>query len=169
MADAAHARWRWAPFRREGKARVAEGRLGGEAVRLIKPTTYMNLSGAALRPLLRRPGFDPARHLLVLVDDFALPVGAFRLRARGSAGGHNGLQSVEDVLGSAEYARLRIGVGPLPRGADDWRDFVLAPFARDEMRDLEAVVPLMVEAVECWITEGIEAAMTRYNRKTSAR
>jgi peptidyl-tRNA hydrolase, PTH1 family len=124
----------------------------------------MNLSGAALRPLLGRKGFDPAQSLLVLTDDFALPLGTFRLRAMGSAGGHRGLKSVESVLGSKDYARLRIGVGPLPAGLDGWSDFVLARFSREESRELEELMPTMVDAVECWVAEGIERAMAKFNK-----
>lgn len=135
---------------------------------LLKPQTFMNDSGAALRGL-RAPSPDASLDdLLVLVDDFALPVGAFRLRARGSAGGHNGLTSVERVVGTRHYARLRIGIGPLPRGLDGWSDYVLEPMPRADRRDLEGLVPAMCEAVECWMTEGIDAAMARYNRKTQS-
>jgi PTH1 family peptidyl-tRNA hydrolase len=160
-------RWRLPPFRRGGPARVTFGRWAGTQVAVIKPQTYMNLSGAALRPLLAEPAFEPARDLLVLVDDAAITLGTFRLRARGSAGGHNGLQSVEDTLRSREYARLRVGVGPVPEGTDDLADFVLAPFAQDEQDTLEPLWPVMVDAVECWVTEGIEAAMQRFNRAGS--
>jgi PTH1 family peptidyl-tRNA hydrolase len=132
-------------------------------VAVIKPHTYMNLSGAALRPLLADPAFDPARDLLVLVDDAAIPLGTFRLRARGSAGGHNGLRSVEDTLRSREYARLRVGVGPAPEGTEDLADFVLAPFAQDEVDALAPLWPVMVDAVECWVTDGIDEAMQRFN------
>src|SRR5690606_22169332 len=94
-------------------------------VRVLKPVTYMNRSGAALVPL-RSDALDPASDLLVVVDDAALDVGRLRFRARGSAGGHNGLKSIEAVLGTQEYARLRIGVGVRPPGVD-LADWVLAP------------------------------------------
>jgi PTH1 family peptidyl-tRNA hydrolase len=133
---------------------------------VLKPQTFMNNSGAALAGL-RAPTADaPLDDLLVLVDDFALPVGAFRLRAQGSSGGHNGLKSIETALGTRRYARLRIGIGPLPRGMDGWHDFVLEPMPREERRAVEALMDGMAEAVECWMTEGIEAAMARYNRRT---
>jgi PTH1 family peptidyl-tRNA hydrolase len=131
---------------------------------VVKPQTYMNLSGAALRPLLADPEVTPARDLLVLVDDAAIPLGTFRLRARGSAGGHNGLKSVEAALLSREYARLRIGVGPAPEGLDDLADFVLAPFERDEMAALEPLWAVMADAVECWMSDGIDTAMTKFNQ-----
>lgn len=130
---------------------------------IVKPLTYMNLSGHALRPLLAEPAFAMDRDLLVLVDDAALPLGAFRLRAQGSAGGHNGLRSVEDTLRSREYARLRIGVGPVPEGLDDLAEYVLAPFGPGDPEILADRWPVMMEAVECWMTDGIEEAMQRFN------
>lgn len=124
----------------------------------------MNRSGAALAPLLGRPAFDPAQHLLVLVDDVALPVGRFRLRGAGSSGGHNGLRSVEGALRRQDYARLRIGVGLAPVGLGDLADFVLGKFPKDEFTELESLLEPMAEAVETWAREGIERAMNQYNR-----
>lgn len=123
----------------------------------------MNRSGSALAPLLTLPEFDPARDLLILVDDVALPLGRFRLRGAGSAGGHNGLKSVEGTLRRQDYARLRIGIGPRPEGLADLADFVLADFERDEHAVLEALLDPMVEAITCWVEEGIERAMSRFN------
>jgi PTH1 family peptidyl-tRNA hydrolase len=125
----------------------------------------MNRSGAVLAPLRAIDGFDPARDLLVLVDDVALPVGRFRLRGVGSAGGHNGLKSVEGALRRQDYARLRIGVGPRPMEVDDLADWVLDALTRDERLALDGLLAPMAEAVECWLTEGIEVAMNRFNRR----
>ena len=125
-------------------------------VHVLKPTTYMNRSGAALAPLRADPAFDPARDLLILVDDFQIPTGTFRLRAGGSAGGHNGLKSIEGALQSQQYARLRIGVGPLPEGAGEWSDYVLAPFDPEQLEQIDALTPDMVDAVDRWLREGIE-------------
>ncbi len=133
-------------------------------VRLVKPQTYMNRSGAVLAPLRASAGFDPATELLVLVDDVYLPAGRFRLRAAGSAGGHNGLRSVETALASREYARLRIGVGPLPPGMDELSDFVLEPPGADDRRAIDELMDPMAEAAECWAAEGIGPAMNRFNR-----
>ena len=124
----------------------------------------MNRSGAALAPLRAFPGFDPARHLLVLSDDVALPAGRFRLRGAGSAGGHNGLKSVEGALQRQDYARLRIGVGPVPSDAGDLADYVLDAFPSEDWTLLQGLLDPMAEAVECWLSDGIEPAMTRYNR-----
>jgi PTH1 family peptidyl-tRNA hydrolase len=164
LADALADRWRLA-FRRAPRARVASGTLAGEPLVLIKPQTYMNDSGTALLPLLEHPAFDPARDLLILVDDGALPLGSFRLRAKGSSGGHNGLESVEWALGSRMYSRLRIGIGPIPPHVTDLADWVLAPFTDQEARTLTEMLPPMGDAVECWVGEGIEPAMNRYNTR----
>jgi PTH1 family peptidyl-tRNA hydrolase len=123
----------------------------------------MNRSGAALAPLRSLPGFDPSQHLLILVDEVALPIGRFRLRGAGSAGGHNGLKSIEGVLQRQDYARLRIGVGPQPVG-DDLSDYVLGPFTPDEHKILDDLLDPMSEAVESWLENGIEVAMNRFNR-----
>jgi PTH1 family peptidyl-tRNA hydrolase len=160
--------WRFDGWKRDGDAMVTTATVHSMRVRMIKPLTYMNLSGAALRNYLRRTLWSPARDLLVVTDDVALPVGRYRLRARGSAGGHNGLKSVEQAIGNQEYARLRIGVGPSEerRGIyKDLADFVLAPFARDEREDILDLFPQLTEAVDLWMREGIERAMNAHNRR----
>ena len=123
-----------------------------------------NGSGLPLAPLRARPEFDPALDLLVLVDDVALPLGKYRLRGAGSSGGHNGLKSIEGALQRQDYARLRIGVGPVPTGVADLADFVLGDFAPEERQVLDELLDPMSEAVECWLDEGIERAMARFNR-----
>ena len=159
--------WRFDGWRHDGDSLVVAGRTAGCAVRLVKPQTFMNLSGAALRPYLRRPMFDPARDLLVIVDDVALPLARLRLRAEGSAGGHNGLKSIEGALSSRAYARARIGVAPTEprRRASDLADFVLSPFGKDERAELVAQLPRFTSAVETWLTDGIDRAMSLSNRE----
>ena len=105
-------RWHADPWRKDGEAVTTTARLGPHALKLVKPQTYMNLSGAALRPDLKRTGWTPAQDLLVLVDEVAVPVGEYRLRAAGSPGGHNGLKSIEAHLKSPAYPRLRSGIRP---------------------------------------------------------
>lgn len=148
-------RWGLPPFRRGERARVTEGVVHDVPVRILKPTTYMNRSGAALASLRAEPGFEPARDLLILVDEFALPTGTFRIRGNGSAGGHNGLKSIEGSLLSQEYARLRIGVGPLPEGIGDWSDYVLGEFDPEQREQLEALRPKLEDAVDRWVVEGL--------------
>jgi peptidyl-tRNA hydrolase, PTH1 family len=164
LADHLAARWQLGAFRRGDRARAAEGTWEGVPIRVLKPQTYMNRSGAVLSPLKSLPEFDPSQHLLVAVDDVALPVGRFRLRGAGSAGGHNGLKSVEGVLQRQDYARLRIGVGPAPPGLEDLADFVLDEFSREEWDEISKLLDPMSEAVEVWLQDGIEKAMNRFNR-----
>lgn len=159
--------WRFEGWRKDGSSAVASGRLGATSVRLVKPQTYMNLSGAALTPYLRRPTFSPATDLFVIVDDVALPVGRSRLRARGSHGGHNGLRSIEQALGSREYARLRIGVAPVDprRAVGDLADFVLSDFGAEDRDTILGLMPHFVAATETWVRDGIERAMNAHNRE----
>lgn len=165
LVDHLARRWGVAEFRRDGPSRVAKVRTEeGEPVWLVKPQTYMNRSGAALAPLRGTPNFDPARQLLVLVDDVALEPGRFRLRASGSAGGHNGLKSIEAALRSRDYARLRIGVGTKPADWDDLADWVLSDFTTEDRAAVDQALDLMADAAESWLLDGIEPAMNRYNR-----
>ena len=164
LADHLVARWRLGPLRRADRARVAEGSWSGYPIRVMQPLTYMNRSGAAIAPLLDLPEFDPSRDLLIMVDEVALPLGRFRLRGAGSAGGHNGLKSVEGVLRRQDYARLRIGVGPVPEGLDGLSDYVLDTFPAEDRKILDDLLDPMADAVETWIDQGIEQAMSRHNR-----
>jgi len=138
--------------------------VANEVVRLIKPQTYMNRSGAVLGPLKGRADFDPAADLLVLVDDIALSPGRFRLRGAGSPGGHNGLKSIQGVLQRQDYARLRIGVGMKPPEWEDLADWVLSRFSREDRSAVDAILDPMADAVETWVAEGIERAMTKHNK-----
>ncbi len=127
----------------------------------------MNDSGRVLRGLRAPTAEDAVPDILILVDDVALDVGVFRLRASGSSGGHNGLKSVEAALGTRHYGRLRIGVGPRPAGVDQ-ADFVLDDLPRAERDVIMDLMPGMCDAVECWAAQGIERAMAMFNRKPKA-
>lgn len=163
LADHLSTRWSLGAFRQSGSAASVDGRVGGVEVRIVKPLTYMNRSGRVLERHLGIPGFRFEEDLLVLVDDAALPPGRFRLKGRGSAGGHNGLLSVEEALDSRDYPRLRIGVGAPTHSDVDLADWVLAaPSPGDE----EAIVErfgTMALATESWIREGVESAMNAFN------
>jgi len=159
--------WHFDGWKKDAESHVANGTVDGVKVRLVKPQTYMNLSGQALRNFVRRPFWSPAKDLLIVVDEVQLPVGRIRIRPRGSAGGHNGLKSVEQALGTQDYARLRIGVGPSEERKGiykDLADFVLSPFARDEREDILAMMPDLTAAVETWLREGPDKAMNLHNR-----
>lgn len=127
----------------------------------------MNLSGAVLKPYLRKPFWSAATDLLVVVDEVALPLGAIRLRADGSAGGHNGLKSIEHALGTREYGRMRIGIAPTDehRQVGDLADFVLAPFGKSERALILDRMPAYAGAVETWMRDGMTTAMNLYNNK----
>ncbi len=155
--------WELGPFRRDGPALRTDGTVAGVPVTLLKPTTYMNRSGQALRGLLDIETFEPARDLLVVVDDAALDVGRVRFRPRGSAGGHNGLKSVSAALGSDDYPRLRLGVGTNPEGMD-LSDWVLSPMPEADEEVVSHLLPELTRAVELWLEQGTEEAMNRFNR-----
>ena len=162
--------WHLDGWRRDGDARVVSGHVGSAHVRLVKPQTYMNLSGSVLRPYLRRAGWSPQHDLLIVVDEAALPLGSYRFRARGSSAGHNGLKSIEGALGHQDYARLRIGIGPPPgRHRGDLADYVLSEFGKSDAKVVEELMPTFVEAIEAWLTEGIEPVMNRFNRKGNGK
>ncbi len=163
LIDHLVARWGFAPFRRADQAQTTSGTLHGVPVRLLKPTTYMNRSGDALKAL-RSPAWDPAADLLVLVDDVSLPPGRFRLRSAGTPGGHNGLKSIEASLRRQDYARLRIGIGAKPPEYEDLADWVLGRLTADERSAITDVLDPMADAVESWLSDGIETAMNRHNR-----
>jgi PTH1 family peptidyl-tRNA hydrolase len=133
-------------------------------VRVLKPLTFMNRSGQALRGARETPDWEPSTDLLVLVDDVALEPGRFRLRSSGSAGGHNGLLSIEGALRSRDYARLRIGVGAPVDPDVDRADWVLSSLRPDQEEQILAGFDRISEAVECWLSEGVETAMNRFNR-----
>jgi len=155
--------WGVGPFETAGHALVASGSVAGQAVRLVKPTTWMNRSGQALVGLRALKGFEPSEDLLVVVDDTALDVGRLRLRKAGGAGGHNGLESVAAALGSEAWARMRIGVGANPPGMN-LADWVLAPMEEEDEERVLALLPDARDAARVWIKQGIEAAMNRFNR-----
>jgi peptidyl-tRNA hydrolase, PTH1 family len=162
VIDEARRRWQFGSWQREGRARIAQGRVAGVSVRIVKPITYMNRSGGALGALRADPEFDIGRDLLVVVDDVALEVGRLRIRPGGSAGGHNGLKSIEAALGTKEYPRMRIGVGATPPGIDQ-ADWVLSSFGREDEAKIRERLPVMVDAVEAWIADGTEMAANAFN------
>ncbi len=151
------------PFREEGPALACGGTVGEHELVLLKPNTYMNRSGAALRSLAGREGFDVSEDLIVVVDDATREVGQVRFRPGGSSGGHNGLASVEAALGTRAYARLRIGVGRPPAGMD-MAEWVLSPMPVEEEEQVLELLPELVDGVRLWLDEGIQAAMNRFNR-----
>lgn len=137
-----------------------EATLAGRETVLVRPGTYVNATGRIL-PELRKRHDELGANFLAVCDDFALPLGALRLRKQGSSGGHNGLKSIIEAHGSDAFARLRVGIGG-PAG--DAADHVLARFSKKELPAVEESVEAAANAVECWVSEGIESAMTKFNR-----
>ncbi|MEO5815397.1 MAG: aminoacyl-tRNA hydrolase [Gemmatimonadaceae bacterium] len=161
-------RWQFDGWKKDGQARIAQGHLTGvkETVRLVKPQTYMNLSGGVLVQYARRPFWAAANDLLVVVDDVAIPAGTWRLRAEGGAGGHNGLKSVDGSLGTQKYARLRIGVGdPERTPGGPLTDFVLGAVGKRDGQAIRELFPVIEEAVATWVREGIKGALDVQSRK----
>ena len=140
---------------------VAETSIKGRKVFLLKPTTFMNLSGNAVRYWLNKENIDESR-LLVVSDDVALPLGAFRLKGSGSNGGHNGLGHIQQMIGP-DYARLRMGVGnDYPRGGQiDW---VLGHYSEDEKKELQPAVDTAVDIIKSFVLAGIDITMNQYNK-----
>ena len=162
--------WRLDGWRRDGETLTRAGTFANQAVRLVKPLTYMNLSGQALRPYLRRPSWSAASDLMVVVDEVAIPLGTYRLRARGSAGGHNGLRDLESTLGTQVYPRLRVGIKPLDdRRIGDLAGFVLSPFSSDERPVVLELLPRLQDAIEIWLRDGITKAMNIHNGDGKAK
>lgn len=140
---------------------IAEAAEGAERFLLVKPMTFMNRSGDCVAALARNKVFDPA-DILVAVDEVALPLGRLRLRPGGSAGGHNGLKSLIERLGSPDFPRVRMGVGAKEAGRD-LASHVLSRFRPEEWPAAEAMVARAADAMLCWVTHGIEETMNRYN------
>ena len=160
--------WRFDGWRKDGEARVATGSVGSVKVRLIKPLTYMNLSGAVLRPYMRRPFWSAATDLMIVVDEVALPLGRYRFRAKGSAGGHNGLKSIEGAVQSQEYSRLRIGIAPDdPARRGELKDYVLDDFGKREEAVVRELMPALTEALELWLKSGITPVMNKFTGDAS--
>lgn len=140
------------------------GWIGSERVVLAKPLTYMNLSGTAVRELVDFYKIDPSRELIVITDDIALEPGRIRIRKQGSAGGQNGLKHIIQCLGTQEFIRVRVGTGAKPEGWDlvDW---VLSRFSKEDRALVDKAIVEAANAVTAIVTDGIDAAMNKYNKK----
>ncbi|MDQ7843896.1 MAG: aminoacyl-tRNA hydrolase [Armatimonadota bacterium] len=153
-----------AAWQEEGFSEVRRGSIGGTRVLLARPQTYVNVSGAAVLELCRRHRVD-VQDIIVVADDLDLPLGRIRLRPGGSAGGHNGLKSIIEALGTTNFPRLRVGIGRPPEGVDP-ADYVLARFRPEEQPVVDEVLERAAQALEVAVTEGIPAAMNRFNATT---
>jgi PTH1 family peptidyl-tRNA hydrolase len=154
------------PAREKFEAFVAELKEGDETVLLVKPLTFMNLSGRSVRAIVDFYKL-PIEQVLIVCDDFNLPLGKLRIRMKGSHGGQNGLRNIQEQLGTDAYARLRIGVGQPAPG--DAVDFVLSKFRPGERQAVEDAVALAAQAALVWVRQGVEASMNRFNGSESPK
>ena len=149
---------------RHAKALTGRARIGNDQILLAKPETYMNLSGMSVLELSRKYEIDPAKDLIVIYDELDLPMGMIRVRARGSSAGHNGMQSIINVLQTEEIGRIRIGVAP-----DDPRKggakYILSPFRKSQLVAVDEALDLTAQAANVIVNESILIAMNRFNRK----
>lgn len=147
--------------REKFKGLIAEGSIAGESIMLLKPLTFMNVSGESVAMAARKKVHDPA-DVLIIYDDVELPLGRLRIRGGGSAGTHNGMKSVLERLGTKEVPRLRVGVGNDP-SASDLSEHVLGKFKPDERKSVAETVGRAVAATLCWVENGIDPAMNEFN------
>jgi PTH1 family peptidyl-tRNA hydrolase len=164
--DGLVARWKAGRWLRAGSRSETHAVVDGREITLVKPMTWMNRSGAAVAGLRDELACEP-NEILVCFDELALPLGKVRLRPRGSHGGHNGMRSIIDRLGTTEFPRLRVGIAPLSVTVEDGSDFVLSPFTREERPLAEEAAVRAADAVHCAVTEGLLTAMNRYNPEPS--
>lgn len=165
LAETAGATWKIEP---QFKADCAKTTLGGEAVLLVKPTTYMNNSGEALASLMHYFRIAPEA-LVVITDDVHLPPGRIRVRTEGSAGGHNGLKSIIAHLGTQQFTRVRIGVGEPKHGSQDLINHVLGPISAESSTPISQGIQAAAQATQCWLSQGASAAMNQFNAPTSSQ
>jgi PTH1 family peptidyl-tRNA hydrolase len=151
-----------APARARFNALCTEVKVGGEAALLLKPTTYMNLSGRSVAEAVGFYKLVPSRDLLVVVDDVAIPSGTIRIRPSGGAGGHNGLTDIQRALGSDAYPRLRVGIDASPEFMDQ-ADYVLGRFTDEQWTLVKPALDKAADACEVFIKDGLDAAMNRFN------
>ncbi len=149
------------------KGMYGKGVIAGQKVLLMKPMTYMNLSGEAVRAFTDYYKIDPERELLVIYDDISLAPGTIRVRKKGSAGGHNGMKSIIQHLGTENFPRIRVGIGEKPSGWD-LADFVMAPFSKEDREKVDEAVRDAASAVELFLQDDLDGAMNRFNKKGDA-
>lgn len=163
VADRLAARHGIRMARKQAMSLVGVGEIASAQVVLAKPQTFMNRSGAAVRALLEAEALGPDR-LVLVYDELSLPWGNLRVRARGSAGGHHGVESVISQIGTTEFPRIRLGIHP-GRPVEDGAEFVLTPFPRARLEELNEFVDRAADAVEVLIAEGVDKAMAKFNRR----
>ena len=167
LVDALAAEIGASAWKEKFQALVAEGRIGSEKVLLVKPQTYMNLSGEAIGPLLAFYKL-PVEDLTVVHDDLDLVPGLIRIRHKGSSGGHNGLKSIISHVGSENFSRVRIGIGH-PEPGRSVADYVTSPFNAEEAKGIQEAIVYLLPAMQCLVTAGVDMAMNKYNPKKNKK
>ncbi len=163
VVDLLHAQHTFGPFVRDGKALVSKGRIGTARVILMKPQTYMNLSGEAIRPCLDFYKIDHTANFIVTLDDIDLEPGRIRIRKKGSPGGHNGLKNIVQNLGDGDFCRVRVGVGAKPDPDYDLADYVLGHPRGEDRKVLDEAEEKASQAIASILSDGIDRAMNRFN------
>ena len=163
VIDALAEKYHISVLEKKHKALIGKGMVAGQKVILVKPLTFMNLSGESVREAIDYYKVDEAEELIVIYDDISLIPGGLRIRGKGSAGGHNGIKSILQHLGHDTFKRVKVGVGEKPKGWD-LADHVLSRFTAEERKAVDETIKTAVEAVELLVTDGIDEAMNRCNR-----
>ncbi len=166
---ARHARGAAGLPRQRFSGECTEVTIGSERTLLLKPMRFMNCSGSAVSEAVNFFKLDPAADLLVLVDDYALPLGHLRVRAEGSPGGHNGLSDIQRALGTAVYPRLRIGIDGPPPGFEDPADWVLGRFTDEQLKTISPALDQTADAVDVFVTQGLTKVMNQFNKKVEVK
>lgn len=146
------------------KGMYGKGFISGEKVMVMKPLTYMNLSGHAVKAYIDYYNIDPASELIVIYDDVDLPAGQMRIRKKGSAGSHNGMKNIIQLLGDNNFVRIRVGIGPKPERWD-LADYVLAPFSKEDRQKIDGIIEEIPQVIKKIIEDGADLAMTAFNKK----
>ena len=167
VIDAIAEKYSLAVRERGFRALFGKGAIEGQRVILLKPQTYMNLSGESVREITDYFKIDPEEELIVISDDVSLEVGGIRIRKKGSAGGHNGIKNIIEHLGTEKFQRIRMGVGEKPKEWD-LADYVLGRFSGEDREKIGESITEAVKALETMLTEGADVAMNKYNRKKVA-
>lgn len=154
--------------KKKSQAYVGQGLLEGHKSMLVKPQTFMNLSGESVMSLVNYYDIDPEEELIVIYDDISLEPGSIRVRKKGSAGGHNGMKNIIKLVGTENFTRIRVGIGAKPEKMD-LADYVLAPFEKSVIADVEDGLDQAARAVTVILTEGVDEAMNQFNKKAKAK
>lgn len=163
VLDVLHERFGMQPWQDKFEGKLSRGRLFRDTLMLLKPQTFMNLSGSSVQPTTNFFKIDTKKELWLIHDDLDLPLGVLRIREDGGSGGHNGVQSVVDRIGHKDFTRFRMGIGR-PEGKEPVEDYVVKPFGKSEVKDAQEMVERTADAIERALKDGLPKAMTLFNK-----